>query len=155
MAGLDPGGRGSIPRTQTKVCPRCGEEKPLSGYSPHRTRGVQTYCRPCKQSYDRAHHAGRSPEALKRKRSNALVLIAKNITNLHEYLLAHPCVDCGEADPIVLEFDHPPGSVKEFNVADMIYGQSWTRILREIAKCEVRCANCHRKITHQRRQVLS
>ncbi len=62
------------------------------------------------------------------------------------------CVDCGESDPRVLDFDHVRG-VKKNNVSDMASGAySISRIKKEIRKCEVRCANCHRKATNQRRE---
>ena len=64
------------------------------------------------------------------------------------HLLENPCVDCGESDPIVLEFDHRDPSGKSFNIGDGVaraYGTQ--RIKDEIAKCDVRCANCHRRKT--------
>ena len=63
------------------------------------------------------------------------------------------CVDCGESDPIVLEFDHICGE-KIHNIADMV-NQSYSieTIKNEIRKCQVRCANCHRKKTYQRRKL--
>lgn len=68
---------------------------------------------------------------------------------LCEYFASHPCVDCGEPDPVVLEFDHV--AEKSDEVATMVRkGHSWRAILQEIAKCEVRCANCHRRVTAKR-----
>jgi len=65
------------------------------------------------------------------------------------YLATHPCVDCGETDIVVLDFDHRGG--KERHVTDMARaGFSIAAIQREIDKCEVRCANCHRRITAKR-----
>lgn len=64
------------------------------------------------------------------------------------HLLEHPCVDCGESDPIVLEFDHRDPAEKSFNIGDGVgraYGTE--RIKAEITKCDVRCANCHRRRT--------
>ena len=67
-----------------------------------------------------------------------------------EYLLSHPCVDCGEKDPVVLEFDHVRG-VKEWNVSLLVRSNSsWKRVLEEIEKCEVVCANCHKRRTAER-----
>jgi hypothetical protein len=69
---------------------------------------------------------------------------------LYEYLENHPCVDCREGDPVVLEFDHVRG-VKSYNVSAMGWLMlSWTSLLKEIEKCEVRCANCHRRKTAER-----
>jgi hypothetical protein len=75
---------------------------------------------------------------------------ARNRANVDDYLASHPCIDCGEADILVLEFDHVRGK-KDGNIANFIgEGKSWQRILLEIAKCEVRCANCHRRRTVER-----
>ena len=69
---------------------------------------------------------------------------------INGHLKAHPCVDCGETDPIILEFDHISGD-KNFNISDATRcGYGIDKIKAEIAKCEVRCANCHRKKTYER-----
>ena len=65
-----------------------------------------------------------------------------------EYLKTHPCVDCGENDPVVLEFDHRRGNDKRMEVSKLINGgYSIEKVMEEINKCEVRCANCHRRRT--------
>ena len=61
------------------------------------------------------------------------------------YLQKHPCVDCGETDPIVLEFDHVRGEKRD-NVTKMVSGGlAIETIEEEVSKCEIRCANCHRR----------
>lgn len=67
-----------------------------------------------------------------------------------DYLASHPCVDCGETDRDVLDFDHVLGD-KSFGISEAVSrGGSLKSLIDEIAKCEVRCANCHRRITRQR-----
>ena len=63
-----------------------------------------------------------------------------------EYLREHPCVDCGETDIVVLEFDHQGDKAEEVNLM-VRAGAPWRRILAEIMKCEVVCANDHRRRT--------
>ena len=68
-----------------------------------------------------------------------------------EYLSTHPCVDCGESDPAVLDFDHVTGE-KNNDVSVIIgRGSSIEALKREIDLCVVRCANCHRKKTARER----
>ena len=64
---------------------------------------------------------------------------------LNEYLKTHPCVVCGENDPLVLEFDHLDN--KKYNVSKMRQSYNWETILKEISKCQVLCANCHKRKT--------
>jgi hypothetical protein len=74
-----------------------------------------------------------------------------NRERLGEYLSRQHCVDCGLDDIRVLEFDHRPGEFKTGIIGKMLVDSvSWRRILQEIAKCDVRCANCHRIVTAER-----
>ncbi len=68
---------------------------------------------------------------------------------LCEFLSKRCCVDCGENDFRVLDFDHTERNKKFKSVSDMRSGHySWIKIESEIMKCEIRCANCHRKKTY-------
>ena len=67
-----------------------------------------------------------------------------------QYLLEHPCVDCGLVEPCVTEFDHRDPKEKSRNVSSLLRdGYAWKVVLAEIKKCDVRCANCHRRKTAQ------
>lgn len=67
-------------------------------------------------------------------------------------LKSGPCTDCGVSYPYyVMQFDHIADN-KEFNIGKMMHKVSWQKILEEIAKCELVCANCHAERTHQRLQ---
>lgn len=60
------------------------------------------------------------------------------------FLRSHPCVDCGESDFVVLDLDHRGG--KKLAVSKMM-GRAYAlpTIIAEVEKCDVRCANCHRR----------
>jgi len=64
-------------------------------------------------------------------------------------------VDCGEGDQVVLDFDHVKAP-KSANVSALVAGgYEWSVIAAEIAKCVVRCANCHRRHEARKRALLS
>jgi hypothetical protein len=63
-----------------------------------------------------------------------------------------PCTDCGDRHPYYcMDFDHLPGCEKKQNLTVLAWTPvSLDRLREEIAKCEVVCANCHRKRTFER-----
>jgi hypothetical protein len=68
-------------------------------------------------------------------------------------LKSKPCKDCRKKYPYyVMDFDHVRGR-KVANVGSMSGGWSKRAVMKEIAKCEVVCANCHRKRTHRRKTL--
>jgi hypothetical protein len=80
-------------------------------------------------------------------RRNA-ALRAELEAKLAAYFAQHPCVDCGEQDIRCLEFDHRDRSTKSANIAGLLrLVVPWDVIWQEIQKCDVRCANCHRRRT--------
>lgn len=72
--------------------------------------------------------------------------------NVREWLNSFrtECLHCGETDPIVLDFHHRDPSKKSFPLsASNCYSYSEETILAEIAKCDILCANCHRREEHK------
>jgi hypothetical protein len=62
-----------------------------------------------------------------------------------DYLKTHPCVDCGQTNPLVLDFDHRDPAEKDDSIARIVSDTgALPRLLAEIEKCDVRCSNCHR-----------
>jgi hypothetical protein len=88
---------------------------------------------------------------LERVRRNNARYQAEKRAWVDAYLAEHPCVDCGETDLEVLDFDHVRGK-KAAAIAEAVkrLGYSLGRLQAEVALCEVRCANCHRRITRRR-----
>ncbi len=64
---------------------------------------------------------------------------------IQEYLAQHPCVDCGEPDPVVLTFDHVRGEKRGTILELILEGANRKDVEWEIKKCQVRCRNCHHK----------
>lgn len=63
---------------------------------------------------------------------------------LDGYKMGKGCVDCGyNAHPVALDFDHRDPKEKKYNVSQMV-GRSDEALFDEMAKCDIRCANCHR-----------
>jgi hypothetical protein len=127
-----------------KRCGRCKQVKPEAAFNRLR-EGRQHWCRECFREYFRARgdlHREQSRTA-KDKR------VARDRRFLREYLESHPCVDCGEADTRVLDFDHVGD--KTLAICEMaLRGAPIPKLEAEIAQCEVVCANCHRRRTATR-----
>jgi hypothetical protein len=128
-------------------CGRCKEFKPVTDFAWRRqARGqLDNYCRACRAAYKQEHYAANRQryidQAMRRKRTLAL----ERAEYLVEFFKTHPCVDCGECDPLVLDFDHRGD--KLFGIATGLRDRSWKAIFDEMAKCDVVCANCHRRRT--------
>lgn len=130
-------------------CTKCGEERSLDFFSwRSKAAGIhKKRCKDCDKIYHLNYYLKNRSQEIKRSALNTTKTRHRNRELLYQFFLTHACVDCGDNDPLVLEFDHVRGE-KKFNVANMVLrGFSWQTILLEIGKCEVRCANCHRRKT--------
>lgn len=124
-----------------KYCVTCQKTKELDQFHKRSPTGHQHKCKECNiKARINYYKKNKDKERLYDKKR-----IEQTSKFLFEYLSRHPCVDCSETDPVVLEFDHVRGK-KHMNVSEM-RGYGIKTILKEIAKCEVRCANCHRRKT--------
>ena len=66
-----------------------------------------------------------------------------------DYKASKGCKICGENRPWCLDLHHVNSDDKEKTISDMLRKNvSWIKILTELAKCEVLCANCHRHYHH-------
>jgi hypothetical protein len=96
------------------------------------------------------HYAANREKMIARAAAGKITQLLAVQALIRDHLLANPCVDCGEADLIVLEFDHRCD--KSFNIGEAAArGFGLSRIASEILKCDVRCANCHRRKTYRER----
>jgi hypothetical protein len=125
-------------------CSRCSRLRGVGSFNRHPS-GLQWWCRDCFKRYyaeQRAHH---------RRRSNALktARVREAQSFILDHLRTRPCVDCGETDAVVLEFDHL--SAKRAEISTLVRRGVRLPVLElEVARCEVVCANCHRRRTARR-----
>mgnify|MGYP000178526341 CR=1 FL=1 len=133
-----------------KKCTNCKVEKEIISFNKNKSKGdgYNNICKECsksrsKQYYEENKALHKSNIKLRNKKT-----IFNNRTNYFNILKQSNCIDCPENNPIVLEFDHRDGVKKIEAVGKMVgAGYSWEVIKKEIEKCDVRCANCHRKRT--------
>ena len=131
-----------------KTCSGCNVVKPVEEFNfKYSAEGIRhSYCRECGKRLTRSHYKRNKRSYLKRNlrayaERRQLVLEAKS----------RPCADCGTQYPYyVMDFEHRDGRLKEFAL-NAVHRVTKRAILREIAKCDVVCANCHRERTHRRR----
>ena len=132
---------------EARTCPGCQLELPVEQF-PDRGRR----CLDCRRAAVRSHYVANRAYYIQKARRRRLRVVMETRTWLTESLKTHPCVDCGNSDIRVLEFDHCERGTKVLAVAVLARGgYSLNRVKAEIEKCVVRCANCHRIRTHQQR----
>jgi hypothetical protein len=136
----------------TKRCVTCKLVLPLTAFNKRRLSkdGLQFRCRDCYRQW----HAANKERHNKQIHDRIARIRASHYERLRQYFDEHPCTDCGEADPLVLEFDHI-GDDKTKDVCILLrQAYPWEVIEAEIAKCQVVCANCHRRRTHLRGETV-
>jgi hypothetical protein len=133
-------------------CARCPEKRP-SQFGTRPNGNPQPYCRKCTRAYNKryykthkADHNGRRHlnNTRRRKELSEIVTAKKHFV---------PCTDCRVPYPHwQMQFDHLRD--KHMDISSMVLrAYSLQRILDEIAKCEIVCANCHADRTYKRRHI--
>lgn len=158
-----PDPRPAVRDGERRWCPKCEQDRPLLEFDHHlgeKERGIanllaaaaklerierelercEVVCASC--------HRRRTCRRLGSFRATGVVPAGwtaaqeRNQRFVLDHLRRAPCVDCGEPDPVVLEFDHV--GAKRADVTRLAAWSSLARLQEEIAACEVRCVNCHR-----------
>lgn len=132
-----------------KICSKCGIEKSLDDFA-NKNGKKESRCKECKNAYYREYwkRPGTWDKHKQRVASNRKTYATKNQLLVLDRL-ASGCVDCGESDVRVLEFDHLPEFQKLANVSSLVSGSS-DKLIEEMNKCDVVCANCHKRRTYSR-----
>lgn len=135
-------------------CVRCLQWKPVGDF--HRSRtGQFSYCRNCRNAYDRSYYRTRGKAARNARKRAWLTAERKWMASLKHGI---PCADCRCVFPVyVMHWDHLPDFQKTDSISAMVGSRRREAILQELKKCELVCANCHilRTIGRSRSRKLS
>ena len=120
-----------------KTCTGCKQTLPVEAFAVKlRARSSrQSVFRPCHSQARRDHDERNKPTIIAQVRARNREVKLRNATNVVNYLLANPCVDCGESDPMVLQY---VWGKKAANIAELIPFARWEVIDAGTAKCVVR-----------------
>ncbi len=130
-----------LSESEMKTCPRCKKSKDAEKEFANKCGGKQPFCKLCQSEYQKTYYRANKAAQVARCNKRRDEQVKLNQQKIIDYLLEHQCVDCGETDIVVLQFDHVRGK-KRLEIGRMTTF-SWPTIEKEIAKCEVRCANDH------------
>ncbi len=130
------------------ICSKCNTEKDTSEFRPNKCRknGYQAYCIICDKKFQAEWYQKNKKKCISKAKVNTITYKQAARDYVISILRLSCCTDCGEKDIVVLDFDHK--SDKKYNISKMVLsGHSIEKIQNEIDKCEIRCANCHRRKT--------
>lgn len=137
-----------------KVCQKCKTHQDRSNFSKHKGKsdGLQVTCKSCEKVRNKAYYKS-TPEKNSARKMYA-TRRRELIRTFTQPLVENGCVDCKRYVPNAMDFDHVTG-VKLVGIAALVTMKTSDEVMlnilhQELNKCQVRCANCHRKVTMAR-----
>lgn len=130
-----------------KKCTRCEVEKELSEFGKKKDDKLQPYCKDCQREYQKEWYSQNKDKKIKQAGVNR----KKHREWYRELKKTLSCETCGEDHPATLEFHHSDPEVKEFEISNSVRLYGKKKLMAEIEKCQILCANCHRKLHYDMR----
>lgn len=134
-----------------KRCPSCERDLPTSAFNrKSRTKdGLRVNCKDCDREASRRYYK-QNPDGYKRRAgAQRAKLRAEHRAEIERLRREGKCAVCGEDEDCVLDFHH----VEPGQPVTRVQGTSRAAFARELAKCVLICANCHRRV-HAGKVVL-
>lgn len=132
---------------ETKICNKCHELKTITEFvfRDKKNNVLKNNCKICDKNARKEYYKNNKERIIESILTTNREIKIRNQQFVWDYLKEHPCIDCGQTNPVVLDFDHRDGVNKTSEISVMVE-KAWsiTKIIDEIEKCDVRCANCHR-----------
>lgn len=137
-----------------KICSKCSVAKQESEYflKDRKTGRLHAQCKQCykahRATYAQLHYQKYGNLYRERAKVRRDRMRQSLRSQMKQYLENKVCKLCGESDPRVLDFDHIDPTTKSFGIARALTnGVPWNKIIAEMEKCQILCANCHRRKT--------
>jgi len=132
---------------ERKICPHCGRNLPYSNFTfKDKTHTkLSSWCRDCQKEKAKEIRASNIEKYRSKDRENKSSAYKKKRGIINSYKECG-CVICGEKEPVCLDFHHINPDDKNFDIGKQFHIKATETIIKEIHKCVVLCANCHRKV---------
>jgi len=132
---------------QSKICCKCQQLKSFEEFNKNNSRkdGRQTYCRICSIKSAKYSYSSRKHELRQVFAERADIKRRKIVAQIGQIKADTGCIFCKEKEPSCLDFHHTDNT-KDKSVSYFAHAKSITKALKEIEKCIILCANCHRKL---------
>lgn len=127
------------------ICCTCKEDKQELFFGKNSQGRLKSNCNDCRKKYAAEHYQRNKNAYIARGTENTKKYIKRNRDFVDDAKQHLECKSCGNNHPAVLDFHHNDPLIKEENVGSVRYsGCSIEKIQKEIDKCTILCANCHR-----------
>ena len=130
---------------ETKKCSRCKKTKDITEFRIRTDGKYNNFCIECNKEYGKEHYRN-NKEYYYERNKKARIELRKWYS---EYKSNLQCKICGETHPACIDFHHKDIFTKKFDISRSLPIGSKKRILEEMKKCDVLCANCHRKLHYE------
>lgn len=129
------------------ICKKCENDLPeeFFNYKNKKEKIKQSFCKECTSNYRKEYYNKNKEKAIEYSKKTTKDIRIRNRQFVWDYLKEHPCIECGEKNPVTLEFDHRDEKTKVMDISSAVdNGWSIKKISEEIKKCDVLCSNCHK-----------
>lgn len=126
-------------------CFNCRTTKPIIDF-PFNGFKIKKTCNDCYKSlYGNAEEI----RIKKNKKIKEKTLLNRNKcrTFIANLLSKNKCMDCGETNPLTLDFDHRDPKTKIGSICELVASGREQILITEVEKCDIVCSNCHMKRT--------
>lgn len=135
---------------ETRKCTICKENLPLNSeyYSNRQYKGNNVYqaaCKKCHKEYRRQHYI----DNIDKYKDKAIKYRRNFIELFKEYKKSLCCEFCKDDRHWVLDFHHTDKNEKDIEISLLVRKSSKRLLDKELEKCIVLCANCHRDLHYK------